>query len=307
MRRRMPRGVLVSLLAFLAVAGGLWLASQLVVRSFLREPGPRRGEDPRAVGLLRIQGGIFDARGTIQALDRLKRRAEVKALLVRIESPGGAVSPTQEIHEELLRLRRSGLKVVASLGGVAASGGYYLAVAADKIYANPGTITGSIGVVMVLPDVTKVFGAVGLQMNVIKSAPSKDLASPFRPMTDRDREILQRVVDDTYSQFVRAVADGRRMPREKVLPLADGSIFSGERAKELGLVDALGTERDAAREAARLGGIPGEPRLIEVRPEVGFWGLLTEMVRSWTGWFGIDGVRFWGDAPAVLEYMWRLS
>ena len=307
MRRWMPRGALISLLAFAVVAAGVWLASQFVVRGFLLEPGPRRGEDPRAVGLLRIQGGIFDARGTIRALEGLRKRPEVKAVLLRIESPGGAVTPTQEIYEELLRLRRSGLKVVASLGGVAASGGYYLAVAADKIYANPGTITGSIGVVMVLPNVTKVLGTVGLQMNVIKSSPSKDLASPFRPMTDRDREILQRVVDDTYGQFIRAIADGRKMPREKVLPLADGSIFSGERAKELGLVDALGTERDATLEAARLGGIPGEPRLIEVKPEVGFWGLLTEMVRSWTGWFGIDGGRFWGDAPAVLEYMWRLS
>ncbi|MBI4252525.1 MAG: signal peptide peptidase SppA [Candidatus Tectomicrobia bacterium] len=305
MRRRLPLGVLLSVLAFLAVAAGVWGLSQILVRSLLLEPETDGAS--RAVGVLRIQGGIFDARGTVGALERLAKRPEVKAVLIRIESPGGAVAPTQEIYEEVLRLRRSGLKVVASMGGVAASGGYYVAAAADKIYANPGTITGSIGVVMVLPNVERVLGAVGLQVNVIKSGPGKDVASPFRAMTDRDREILQRVVDDTYSQFVRAVAEGRKMPGEKVRELADGSIFSGERAKELGLVDALGTERDAVMEAARLGGIPGEPRLIEMRPETGFWGLLSGMARSWTGWLGVDGTRFLGDAPAVLEYMWRLS
>jgi protease-4 len=144
-------------------------------------------------------------------------------------------------------------------------------------------------------------------MNVIKSGPNKDLASPFRPMSDREREILQRLVDDTYSQFVRAVAEGRKLPQEKVRQIADGSIFSGERAQSLGLVDALGTERDAVLEAARLGGISGEPRLIEVRPETGLWGLVSGWTRSWSGWFGLEGFRFGGDSPAVLEYMWRLS
>ncbi|MBI2132431.1 MAG: signal peptide peptidase SppA [Candidatus Tectomicrobia bacterium] len=214
MRRRLPLGVLLSVLAFLAVAAGVWGLSQILVRSLLLEPETDGAS--RAVGVLRIQGGIFDARGTVRALERLTKRPEVKAVLIRIESPGGAVAPTQEIYEEVLRLRRSGLKVVASMGGVAASGGYYVAAAADKIYANPGTITGSIGVVMVLPNVERVLGAVGLQVNVIKSGPGKDVASPFRAMTDRDREILQRVVDDTYSQFVRAVAEGRKMPGERV-------------------------------------------------------------------------------------------
>ncbi|MEK6711284.1 MAG: signal peptide peptidase SppA [Nitrospinota bacterium] len=306
MLRRIPLGVWLSLAAFAAVAAGVWGFFQFLVLGFLAGPESERVAGPAVVGVLRIEGGIFNSREAVRAIERLQRTPEVKSVLLRIESPGGGVSPTQEIYEALLGLRRSGRKVVASMGGVAASGGYYLAAAADKIYANPGTITGSIGVVMALPNLEKALGTVGLQMNVIKSAPHKDAGSPFRPMTEKDRAIFQRVVDDTYGQFVRAVEEGRKLPREKVLEVADGSIFSGERAKELGLVDALGTEREALLEAARLGGIPGEPKLFEVKPRAGLWSLLRGMARPWTGWLGWEGLRFWGDAPAVLEYMWRL-
>jgi len=307
MRRSLPRGVLFSLIAFLVVAGGVWAFSRLLVESLLGDPDADGAGQPEAVAILRIQGGIFDARAAVRSLERLGRRPGVKAVLLRIDSPGGAVSPTQEIYQEVLRLRKAGVKVVASMGSVAASGGYYVAAAADKIYANPGTITGSIGVVMVLPDVQKAMGTLGLRMNVIKSGPNKDVASPFRPMTDKDREILQRLVDDTYAQFVRAVAEGRKMPQERVREIADGSIYSGERAKEIGLVDALGTEREAILEAARLGGIKGEPRLIELKPEAGLWSLLQNWAGPWSGWFGTEGGRFFGGTPAVLEYMWRLS
>ncbi|MEE9275811.1 MAG: signal peptide peptidase SppA [bacterium] len=257
------------------------------------------------VGLLRIQGGIFGARETLAALARFRRNPKVKSLLIRIESPGGAVSPTQEIYHEVLRFRRSGRKVVASLGTVAASGGYYIAAAADKIFANPGTITGSIGVIMMLPNAEKALGKLGLKFSVIKSAPHKDLASPWRSLTEKDREILQRLVDDTYGQFVRAVAKGRNLPEKKVLLLADGSVFSGERAKTLGLVDELGSLRDAALEAARLAGIEGEPKLLELTPKTGLLRWLGRQVRASLGWLGGGGTSLWGDAPAVLQYMWK--
>jgi len=297
----------MALTLFLAITVGIFGFFRIVVRGYFVADegdgnGPRRGD---LVGLVRIQGGIFDSRGTVKALERLRQNPQVKALLLRIETPGGGVGPTQEIYEAVHRFRRSGRKVVASLGSVAASGGYYIASASDKIFANPGTITGSIGVVMVLPNAEKALGNLGLRFNVIKSAPHKDLASPLRALSEKEQQILQRLVDDTYGQFVRAVAAGRKLSEAEAFRIADGSVFSGERAKGLGLVDALGTERDATIEAARLGGIEGEPKVIEMRPEGGFFALLTGFAGSMAEWFGAGGIQVWSEYPGMLQYMWR--
>lgn len=213
------------------------------------------------VAVLPITGLIADSEGTIERLRKFAKDDSVKAIVLRINSPGGGVGPSQELYEEVRKLR--GKKpVVASLGAVAASGGYYIACAAQKIYANPGTITGSIGVIMQFVNVKDLIEKIGVRGVVVKSGAFKDIGSPIRPMRAEEQALLQGVIDNVHAQFVQAVAEGRRLDREKVAAIADGRIFSGEQAKELGLVDALGNLEDAVAEAGRLGKIEGEPKVV---------------------------------------------
>jgi protease-4 len=175
--------------------------------------------------------------------------------------PGGGVGPAQEIFSEVKKAQKE-KKVLVSMGSVAASGGYYIACAADTIMANPGTITGSIGVIMESLNVEELLHKIGLRSMVVKSGKHKDLGSPLRPMTDEEKKLLQGVLDSVHDQFIRAVAEGRRLPLEKVRELADGRIFSGEQARNLGLVDELGNLEDAIALAAKMAGIRGEPEVI---------------------------------------------
>jgi len=227
------------------------------------------------VGVIRIEGVITDSRETIEELRRFRDNPSIKAVVLRIDSPGGGVVPSQEIHAELLKARKDGrLKVVASMGNLAASGGYYIAVATDKIVANPGTLTGSIGVIMELANVQGLLEKVGVQSVVIKSGRYKDLASPFRAMSAEDRALLQNVLDDVHDQFIRAVATGRALKVEQVRDLADGRIFTGRQARTAKLVDELGDLQDSIKLAARLVGIEGEPRVVEPRKRFSFRDLL---------------------------------
>ena len=227
------------------------------------------------VGVIRIEGVITDSRETIEELRRFRDNPSIKAVVLRIDSPGGGVVPSQEIHAELLKARKDGrLKVVASMGNLAASGGYYIAVATDKIVANPGTLTGSIGVIMELANVQGLLEKVGVQSVVIKSGRYKDLASPFRAMSAEDRALLQSVLDDVHDQFIRAVAAGRALKVEQVRDLADGRIFTGRQARTAKLVDELGDLQDSIKLAARLVGIEGEPRVVEPRKRFSFRELL---------------------------------
>lgn len=241
------------------------------------------------VGVIRIEGVITDSRETIEELRRFRDNPSIKAVVLRIDSPGGGVVPSQEIHAELLKARKDGrLKVVASMGNLAASGGYYIAVATDKIVANPGTLTGSIGVIMELANVQGLLEKVGVQSVVIKSGRYKDLASPFRAMSAEDRALLQNVLDDVHDQFIRAVATGRALKVEQVRDLADGRIFTGRQARTAKLVDELGDLQDAIKLAARLVGIEGEPRVVEHRKRFSFrdlmdnffWGQGAQLVPS---------------------------
>ena len=227
------------------------------------------------IGVIRIEGVITDSRETIDELRRFRDNPSIKAVVLRIDSPGGGVVPSQEIHAELLKARKDGrLKVVASMGNLAASGGYYIAVATDKIVANPGTLTGSIGVIMELANVQGLLEKVGVQSVVIKSGRYKDLASPFRAMSAEDRALLQSVLDDVHDQFIRAVATGRALKVEQVRDLADGRIFTGRQARTAKLVDELGDLQDSIKLAARLVGIEGEPRVVEPRKRFSFRDLL---------------------------------
>jgi len=213
------------------------------------------------VGLLEIKGIIIDSQETVKQVNDLKKDDRVKAVVLRIDSPGGVVGPSQEIHAEIKKLAAK-KKVVVSMGSVAASGGYYIATAANSIYANPGTITGSIGVLMKFSNLEGLLGKIGMKAFTLKTGKFKDVGSPARPMTDQEKAMLQAVIDNTHSQFVRAVAEGRKLPEADVRTIADGRIFTGEQALALKLVDRIGTLQDAVEEAGRLGGISGEPQLI---------------------------------------------
>ena len=213
------------------------------------------------IGVVTIRGVIKDSRTTIDQLLRFKKDKNVKAIVLRIDSPGGGVGPSQEIYEEVGKIRAK-KKVVASMGSVAASGGYYIACAADRIVANPGTITGSIGVIIEFGNVEELMNKIGFKSVVIKSGEHKDVMSPFRTITSEERSLLQGVIDSVHNQFVEAVSRGRKLEKEAVYRIADGRIFSGEQAKALGLVDTLGNFQDAVSEAAEIVGIEGDPKVV---------------------------------------------
>jgi protease-4 len=235
------------------------------------------------VAVLPVTGLIADPESTIEQLRKFAKDDSVKAIVVRINSPGGGVGPSQEIHEEVKKL--SGKKVVvASMGALAASGGYYIACGAQKIYANPGTITGSIGVIMQFVNVKDLIEKIGLKGMVVKSGAFKDIGSPVRDMKPEERELLQGVIDNVHSQFIEAVAAGRKMDRDKVAKIADGRIFSGEQAKALGLVDVLGNLEDAVAEAGKMAKIEGEPRVVTPpKKKLSILELLKEEAKSIIG------------------------
>lgn len=287
--RRVATGVLIATLLFLLLVG---VAAALLGRGL-----PFSGD---RVAVISVDGVITDAREVIEQLSRYRDLASVKAVVLRINSPGGAVAPSQEIYQEILKFRRETQKpVVASLGSVAASGGYYIAAAADRIVANPGSITGSIGVILQLPNLGGLLQKVGIKTTVIKAGENKDLGSMTRDLTEGERRILQEVLDDVHGQFIEAVAVGRRIDRARVEPLADGRIFSGRQALALGLVDELGDLPDAIDRAGKLVGIPGRPKVVqERRRRFSLWDLLTE---------SLGPILPAGRVmpPAAIQYLWQ--
>ncbi len=224
-----------------------------------------RARPGESVALIRIEEEIRESKSVIERLEKARENPLIRGVVIYLNTPGGAVVPCQEMVDEINRLRDEGKVVVASLGIIAASGGYYIASAADRIVANPGTITGSIGVIMELPSVEELTKKIGVEMRVIKSRKYKDIASPFRKMENEERELLQDVVNDVYNQFVDEVVKGRGIERDSVLKIADGRIFSGKKAKEFGFVDTLGSLKDAIAIAGDLAGIKGKPAVIELK------------------------------------------
>ena len=234
---------------------------------FLRSEGlqlrkmiwPWRRKSRRRMARIVVDGPITGStrQRVLKALREVEER-EFPALLLRIDSPGGTVGDSQEIHAALLRLRAKGCRVVASFGNISASGGVYIGVAAESIVANPGTITGSIGVILRGNDLSKVFERIGIRFDTVKSGVFKDILSPDRPLSPEERALLQELIDSSYGQFVRVVAEGRSLTEETVRGFADGRVFSGEQAKTLGLVDELGDEDHARRLAARLADLDEE-------------------------------------------------
>lgn len=265
-RRSVVIALAVSVFSLLVLAGMV-----LTILLAVRGGSPGLGLGGR-IAVLNVDGVIVDDAKLLDQIRAFRDDPSVKGYLVQINSPGGSVGPSQSIYEELRRLRdEDGQPVVASIGGVGASGGYYVALAADTIYALPGSITGSIGVIMELPDASGLMDKVGLRMNVVESAEHKDVGSPFRPITPGDRQILGELIGDVYRQFVEVVARERKLDSAIVRQVADGRILSGRQALQRGLIDRLGNFTDALAAAGRMAGLGDEPRVVrppEERPRL---------------------------------------
>ncbi len=230
-------GFLVVILILIGIIGGLILKIKTEKR------GPK-------IAILKIEGLIENSETYMKYLREIERRKDIKAVVVRINSPGGAVGSSQEIYQELKRISAK-KPIVVSMGDVAASGGYYISIAGKPIFALPGTLTGSIGVIFEVPDFEKVLKKLGIKVEVIKSGEFKDTGAPYRGMTPRERAYIKEKIMNIYHQFVRDVARERGLSLSEVKKIADGRIFTGEEAVKLGLVDKIGTLWDAVREAQK--------------------------------------------------------
>lgn len=275
-------------LVLVAAAGAVQLAAGGLEWTF----GPSKvweeevvtGKGRDRIALIPVEGTIsespgglwsdtIDFEGILSQLQQAMEDDSVKAVILRINSPGGEVVASDEIYRAIKRVQEQGKPVVASMGGTAASGGYYIATAADWILANPNTLTGSIGVIFTLPNYEGVADLIGYKVNVIQSGAMKDMGNPWREMRPDEKEVFQKLVDETYGRFVDLVAKERGMPREKVLTLADGRIYTGQQAKDLGLVDELGTLDDAFAAAKRLAGLEEAQLIRYVYPSMGWFDL----------------------------------
>lgn len=224
------------------------------------------------IGVVSVEGVITDSIPITEQLDEFGNDNSIIAVILRVDSPGGGVAASQEIYDAVIELKKK-KKVVASMGSIAASGGLLVACSADKIVANPGTITGSISAIMQFANIEELLKKVGVKSSVVKSGQYKDIGSPLREMTSEEKVIVQDLVDDIYNQFIDVIVKERRLPREKVVEIADGRVFSGRKAKELGLVDYLGDMTFAAKLASKMAGRKGEYEL--VYPEKNDFQLLT--------------------------------
>jgi protease-4 len=265
-RKRIWVGLLAIVVVLVLFFSGLVLIVRLSGKSNRLPFGDK-------IAVVEIHGVITQSFPVIDEIHHHLADDAVKAIILRIDSPGGGVGPSQEIYREVLKAKQK-KKMVTSMGAVAASGGYYVACASDLIVANPGTITGSIGVIMQFSNFEELLKKVGIKGVVLKSGEHKDIGSPFREMTPEEKKIMQETLDNVHQQFIRAVADGRNLDPAKVLPIADGRIMTGEQAKQLGLVDKMGNLDDAIEEAAKLVGIEGRPHVLYPKKKFTLWELL---------------------------------
>ncbi len=251
------------------------------------------------VGIIELKGLIVSSEKILEHLTELRNNPDVKSIVLRIDSPGGAVGASQEIYTEVKRTNEI-KPVVASMGSMGTSGGYYAALGADNIIANPGTMTGSIGVIVKFPNLEGLYEKIGYKSEVIKSGPLKGIGASNRSLSEEERSLMQDLIANVYAQFVRDVAAARSMPEETIAGLADGRIYSGEQALEVGLIDSLGNFTDAIALAADLGGLDmKDPRLIYPKDdrEFSLLSLLTSAERSFVDNF----VPFY----PVLSFEWR--
>lgn len=230
-------------------------------------PGRSGGGFGERIAVVEVDGVIADDGELLEQLREFRDDPWVRGYVVSINSPGGVVGPSQSIYRELKRLREEGRPVVATMGAVGASGGYLVALAADSILALPGTLTGSIGVIMELPNASELMDKVGVEVEVVKSSEHKDIGSPFRPMEAGDRALLDTLIQDVYGQFVDVVVEERGLDRAQVLAVADGRVISGRQAVALGLVDRIGNLTDAVAMAGRMAGLGEDPAVVRPRED----------------------------------------
>ena len=270
------------------IAGGVVIIVIIIMMIFWGNPKQSSefevvgGNSGDRLGVVEIIGPIYDSKPTLKLLEQFEERGDIKGILVRIDSPGGGVAASQEIYEELRRMRNNGMPIVVSMGSVAASGGYYIACAADSIMANPGTTTGSIGVIVEYPVVADLISRWGIQFETVKSGHFKDTGSPFRKVTSEDRKWVQNWIDDAFDQFLNVVSSERNLPIDTVRVYATGRVYTGRQAMQLGLVDKMGNFDRAVELLASMAGIEGKPRLVyRKKPRLSLWSILTEDVRDW--------------------------
>lgn len=245
------------------------------------------------IAVVEVEGIITESESISKQIKEFGERDDIKVIVIRINSPGGGVGPSQEIYREIKKVNAK-KKVIASMGAVAASGGYYIAAAANKIVANPGTITGSIGVIMEFANAEELLSKIGFKGYVIKSGEYKDIGSPLRGMKENEKRLLQNVIDDVHRQFVDVVAENRKLKVDVVKKIADGRIFSGQQAKEIGLVDNIGNFQDAIDIAASIANIKGKP--VVLYPEkrgVRLWDIIFgdaagQMLKKLKGGYGLQ-------------------
>lgn len=294
---------------YFVLASGLLAALIIVVNTAREKPGlPSIVSGASQVALINVSGIMtsssdmpgetFDARTVVEKIKEYGENESVGALVLRVNSPGGTVVAAQEMYEALVRFRSETEKpVVVSMADVAASGGYYIACAADRIFANAGSITGSIGVIMEFPNFGRLFEKIGVGHTTIKSGTFKDTGNAFREMTAAERETLQGLVDNVYEQFLEAVRQGRNLPMEELRAAADGRVFSGLQARDLGLIDEIGDLDRAVREAASLAGMEGEPEILEEKRRPRFWDLLEGRIKGF-----LPAPR---SSTTRLLYLWK--
>ena len=300
----MKKNPVLAVLATAAVLGAIFFLVLFIVSSLSGRSTSARlpvvGRDK--VALVKLEGLLISSERIVEELNGYAEDSSIKAIVLRIDSPGGGVVPSQEIFNAVRHARSEGKKVVVSMGSVAASGGYYVAAAADQIVANPGTMTGSIGVKMEFANVEKLFEKIGIKGMVVKSGEFKDVGSPFREMTEREKLLLQGVIDDVQTQFIEAVAEGRKLPVEEVRTIADGRIFTGRQALALKLVDKMGDLEDSIRIAADLAGIKGKPYVVKKEKKMPFFEYLKEESSSWIAEAFARGL---GNSSVKLQYLYQ--
>lgn len=300
----------------------LFIAASLLAAASAWWTGDRRGgvkadlatASDASIAMIDVYGTISDSKpgedlfgssgaGAIRLIKAIRRAEKdgVKAILLRINSPGGTAAASQAIYSELMRVRRAGrITIVTTMGDMAASGGYYIAAASDHIVANPATTTGSIGVILHVQNVQQLFDKLGVGTTTIKSGPRKDILSPFRPMAPEERALLQGLVDDTYRQFLEAIVAGRKMPMERLRPLADGRVFTGEQAHRVGLVDSLGNYEDAILKTASLAGLKGTPKVRNYTSESLWEGLVPKLETKLSSLLSVGAGAAWNKLPMTL-------
>ena len=284
MRQRLVAGLIIVFCLMVLVLAVKWSPESPGLSPKVKAQG--------AIGVVRIEGVLSGAAGgysgdvrtqdVTAALREAAKRDDIKAVLIRIDSPGGSAAAAQEIAEEIERIKEKGKPVVASMGDVAASGGYWIAVSCDEVFANPATTTGSIGVITELVSLEELLKKMGIETEVIKSGPYKDMGSITRRLSPEERKLLEDLIDDVYRQFLLQVEKGRKgkMSPEQIRSVADGRIVTGNKARQLGLVDHLGNYYDALERAQELAGLSGEPQVIELNPQDPFTRLLSRLLAT---------------------------